>query len=273
MVVKLLIVGCLAALIGVALLGKFAPKKGEREFHVNLSTEDVFLSKAKPQLDTRLERSKSGGTAEFGARTGTEVDARPSLGVPELVTAMSAVLATVPSYVPNLPFMTSLAQAMLANDPGSISFEPMAPNTLGYFTSSDPKRPRIALNSQLQQLYLRGLPIQYIVPVLVHELDHMLAYMQRRYWGRPNHPLEQEAFTTEVFYWYAWTHRFGGGGSGVVDTREEGDDADPEVAAYKKEMARIRKAMKEGKLPDLIRDLYAPKNMGEAPSGTKGRAR
>jgi hypothetical protein len=273
MALKLLIVGCLAALIGAALLSQVSQKKGPREFRVNLSGSQVFLGKEKPRLDTALESSKAGGRAEFGARTGTEVDARPRLGVPELVTAMSAVLATVPSYVPNLPFMTSLAQAMLANDPGAISFEPMAPDTLGYFIPSDPKRPRIALNSQLQDLYLRGLPIQYIVPVLVHELDHMLAYMQRRYWGRQNHPLEQEAFETEVFYWYAWTHRFGGGGSGVVDTREDGDDADPEVAAYKKEMARIRKAMKAGKLPELIRDLYAPKTMRGAPAGSKDRAR
>ncbi|MCX5794254.1 MAG: hypothetical protein NTY77_02005 [Elusimicrobia bacterium] len=271
MVLKVLIAGCLVALIGAALLSQSSPKKGSREFRVNLNSSQVFLGKEEPRLDTALEQKKSGSRAEFGARTGAEVDARPRLTVPDLVTAMSAVVATVPSYVPNLPFMTSLAQAMLANDPGSISFEPMAPDTLGYFTSSDPKHPRIALNSQLQDLYLRGLPIQYIVPVMVHELDHMLAYMQRRYWGHKNHPLEQEAFVTEVFYWYAWTHRFAGGG--VVDARDEPEDPDPEVAAYKKEMARIRKAMKEGRLPELIRELYAPKTMGGETAGTKQRAR
>lgn len=273
MVLKVLIVGCLVALIGAAWLSQVAPGKGSQEFRANLKTGEVFLSKAKPRLNTPLERSRSGGTAEFGSRTGTEVDARPRLTVPELVMAMSAVVATVPSYVPNLPFMISLAQTMLANDPGSIGFEPMAPDTLGVFTPTDPKHPRIALNSQLQDLYLRGLPIQYIVPVLVHELDHMLAYMQRRYWGHQNHPLEREAFTAEAFYWYAWTQRFGGGG--VVDARKDEDDpdADPEVAAYKKEMARIRKAMKEGKLPELIRELYAPKTMGGEPVGNKERAR
>jgi|GEM_PF-4738279 len=271
MALKLLIAGCLAALLGAALLSQASLKKGPREFHASLNSTQVFLGQEKPRLNTPLERSRSGGRAEFGSRTGTEVDARPPLTVPDLVTAMDAVLATVPSYVPNLPFMTSLAQAMLANDPGSIGFEPMAPDTLGVFTPVDPKRPRIALSSQLQELYLRGLPIQCIVPVLVHELDHMLAYMQRRYWGHKNLPLEQEAFATEVFYWYAWTHRFGGGG--VVDARldEDDQDADPEVAAYKKEMKRIRKAMKDGKLPDLIRDLYAPKTMGAAPSGNKDR--
>jgi queuine/archaeosine tRNA-ribosyltransferase len=45
------------------------------------------------------------------------------------------------------------------------------------------------------------------------------------------------------------------------------------VAAYKKDMKRIRQAMKEGKLPDLIRELYAPKTMGADPSGAKNRAR
>jgi hypothetical protein len=192
MVLKVLIAGCLAALIGVALVSQFGPQKGAQEFRANLKTGEVFLSKAKPQLDTPLEHSRSGGTVEFGTHTGAEAVARPPLTVPDLVTAMSAVLAAVPSFVPNLPFMTSLAQAMLANDPGAIAFEPMAANTLGVFTPVDPKHPRIALNSHLQELYLRGLPIQFIVPVLVHELDHMLEYMQRPTGGTTTCPWKRK---------------------------------------------------------------------------------
>ncbi|MBI5240167.1 MAG: hypothetical protein HY926_06820 [Elusimicrobia bacterium] len=271
MVLKLLIAGCLTALIGAALLAQFGPKKSGREFRASLNGSQVFIGKEKPQLDTALEQRRSGSRAEFGARTGTEVDPRAPLTVEDLVAAMSSVLAAVPGYVPNLPFMTSLAGAMLADDPGSIAFSPMPPDTLGRFSTMDPMHPRITLSSQLQQLHLRGLPIEYIVPVLVHELDHMLAYMQRRYWGRHNHPLEEEAFTMEEFYWYAWTRRFGGGG--VVDAREDPEGEDAEVAAFKRDMKRIRKAMKEGRLPELIRELYAPKTMGGAPSGPKERSR
>jgi hypothetical protein len=84
---------------------------------------------------------------------------------------MSAVPATVPSFVPDLPFMNSLAQAMLANDPGSISFEPMAANTLGEFNPGDPKHPHIALNSHLRELYLRGLPLDGPHPRALYAQD------------------------------------------------------------------------------------------------------
>ena len=265
MALKLIIVGCLAALIGTLFISQLSSKKQGREFRVNLSGAQVFLNKAPPaELGGGLEKAKSGGTAEFGARTRTEVDSRPRLTVPDLMAAMTQVLGTVPSYVPNLPFMTGLARVMLVQDPQAIRFEPMPANVLGYFTAADPGHPRIALSSRLQDLYLEGLPVEWIVPVLVHELDHMLAYMQRRYWGRKNLPLEEEAFASQYYYLYALRRKLG---DGFVDARPGEEDEDAEVAAYKREMRRIRKAMLEGKLPQLVRELYAPKTApGQAPA-------
>jgi hypothetical protein len=170
-----------------------------------------------------------------------------------LIRAMKEGMAGVPEYVPNLPFMVSLARSMLAADPNSIRVAPMPQGTLGEFDWNDRNHLQIRLSPDLKRLHQKGVPARLLAPVLVHELDHMLGYLYRRkHPGETRHNAEQSAFRSQGLYVFGLSLR----GKGPDNETVEATDYDPEKKAYMDELRKLRKTMLSGELPQFIKERY-----------------
>lgn len=223
------------------------------------------LSRRKP-TDGHAEQLKAAASAqgdevasvyEKPAPTGAApMDFGPAeLTVEALVRAMEAVIGTVPKFVPTLPVLPGLARQFMRNDPQGITFAPLEPHVLGHFTTADPDKPRIVLNSKLKDLHAKGVPAEALADVLVHELDHALAYFLGKARRRSRNQNEVHAFVAEGYYVTALAKS---GKGGAVDARDD----DPEKDAYYQELKKVRVKLLAGDLPALIRDTYGPEAGG-----------
>lgn len=219
------------------------------------------LTRRGPVRESELDRLKKASANDFNAgskskvKGGELVDSRNALTVPDLLGSMETTLGGVPSYVPSLPFISSLARTMIANDPQSIRFASLPEGTLGRFSASDPMKPQILLSSKLQQYYLNGVPVTLIVPVLVHELDHLLAYILLATRQKPKDEIEERAFRAEGLYLFALRKRLGSSEEDTVDASHF-DPQDGDAHRYAEELKMIRQKLFRGELPDMIKQLY-----------------
>jgi hypothetical protein len=264
---KLFLVFALIFAAGYALLPRKAAGPGPKQ---RAAADWVAgrLDERRPEaalLAGGAEQLKSGGQAQADAVTavyekpsapeGTGPTGPAELTAEILLRAMEQVIATVPKIVPGLPLLPGMARHFMARDPGMISFEPMPPNILGKFTTADPDKPRIVLNKDLQRLHAKGVPPELLADVLVHELDHMLAYLLGRAPRRTRQQNEISAFVAEGYYLTALR----GSGKGAVVDAQPGD---PETEAYYEELKKVRRKLLAGELPQLIRDTYGPEPVG-----------
>lgn len=258
MVAKLLAALLFAAAATVYVVDRELPERAARRAE---SRAYQALQKRGPVRENEIDRLKKVSGDEFnaGARSavkgGTLVDSRSELTISQLMTSMEGTLGGVPSYVPSLPFISSLARTMLENDPRSIRFASLPEGTLGQFRVSDPMKPEILLSSKLQEYYLKGVPATLIVPVLVHELDHLLAYILMATRKKPQTEIEERAFRAEGLYLFALRKKFGTSEEDAVDASHF-DPEDADARRYADELKMIRQKLFRGELPDMIKQMY-----------------
>lgn len=238
-----------------------------REWRVTHKADEVIrkdvLRADEIPLDGEAERVQSGGRVEFSRRTG-EVDNRvppKPLTVENLVAEVARVSRDTPGYVPTVPLMGRLAQAMMNEDPTFITFGDLEPGVKGVFTAGPGHAPKIVLSNDLKRLHDKGVPIATIAPVLAHELDHFFYYLTRDLMRADRHDVEKTAMVSTAAYIEVMKH---GGPGGYTGKKKGGDgDAvdgrkpeDEEVTAYYKFLKKIRASLFGGSVDQLVKDHY-----------------
>lgn len=240
-----------------------------KEWKVSHAADDVIRKKVLKESgrasEGEAERTRSGGELEFGKARGAVESAAPrrELTAEELVGEVARVSKDTPAYVPTVPLMGRLAQAMLREDPAFITFGDLDPGVRGVFiASSDPRQgPKIVLSNDLKRLHDKGVPIAMIAPVLAHELDHFFYYLTRDLMRAKTHEVETKAMVSTAAYLeimkrggprgYTGSDKKKGDGE-AVDAREP----DQEVAAYYRFLKKIRASLFGGKVDELVKENY-----------------
>ncbi len=212
-------------------------------------------------LDGEAERVQTAGRVEFAAAVDSRTPPRP-LTVENLVAEVDRVARTSPDYVPTIPLMGRLAQAMMKEDPTFITFGDLPSGVKGEFTYGPGHAPKIVLSNDLKRLHDKGVPIATIAPVLAHELDHFFFYLTKDLMRAKTHDVEKEAMITTAAYLDVMKR----GGPGGYTAKKKGDgdavdgrkpeEEDPEVAAYYKFLKKIRASLFGGQVDQLVKDHY-----------------
>lgn len=252
-------------IIALALGGAFlATRKAEegavREWKVSHAADQVIVKRVSVP-DGAAERARAQATLRFEEAVDNRPPPRKPLTVESLVAEIVRVSALAPRYVPTVPLMGRLAQAMLREDPGFITFGELEPGVGGVFrwTSDGKGDPKIVLSNDLRRLHEKGVPAALIAPVLAHELDHFFEYMAGRTRTRSRHQIEKSAHVSSAAYLDILRYSGPGGYTGrkkgdgeVVDSRAE----DSEVAAYYRYLRKLRASLFGGRVDELVHEHY-----------------
>jgi len=216
--------------------------------------------------ERELDRLASPGRREEPHDPDEFVDNGRHFSLQELLTVMAISVQSVPSFVPTLPYASVLAQGLFSVTPDAIRVGALQDGALGTYNFHDDRHhPYIVLSEAVPRLYEKGVPLILLVPILAHEIDHFLAYLQKEMPVRSQNEIEERAFKTMALHLFA---------SGDALDREavkaEREGADPEVQEYYRFLKRTRKAFWQGKLPQLVRELYGP-NHGRRYDEPRGR--
>lgn len=260
----------LLAIVALIVGGAFVATRdaGEddiKEWKVSHAADDVIRKKVLQEkdipLDGEAEQTKAAGALEFKKAT-EPVDGRAprrELTAQELVAEVGRVSKDSPAYVPTVPLMGRLAQAMMAEDPTFITFGDLGPGVKGEFRYGPGQDPKIVLSNDLKRLHDKGVPIATIAPVLAHELDHFFWYLTQDLMRAKTHDVEKKAMVSTAAYLEIMKHGGPGGYTGkkkgdgdAVDARPE----DQEVAAYYRFLKKIRASLFGGKVDELVKEHY-----------------
>jgi hypothetical protein len=238
-----------------------------KEWKVSAKADEVIAHKtgAIDYAEGEAERVKGGGTVSFGKAYDT-VDASTPPPPPEPLTAenlvkeVKKVAADTPAYVPTVPLMGRVAEAMLQEDPSFITFGALAPGVLGEFRSGPNQPPKVVLSTDLRRMHEKGVPVAMIAPVLAHELDHFFWYLAKDIRLAKTHDVEKRAMVSTAAYIEVMKH---GGPGGYSANKKKGDgdavDAraeDAEVSEYYKFLKKVRASLFGGQVDQLVKDHY-----------------
>jgi len=248
----------------------------QQKFQERLSDAEAFVWRTAPfhnDLETKikvkgereLDRLGFPGRRENPRDPNEFVDNGRHFSLDQLLAAMAVSVQSVPSFVPTLPYASVLAQGLFSVTPDAIRLGPLDEGTLGVYDYHDRLHPRITLSDAVPRLYEKGVPLVLLVPILIHEIDHFLAYLQKETQVRSPNEIEERAFKTMAL------HLFASGDALDREAVRAERDGDPEVQEYYRFLKRTRKAFWQGKLPQLVRELYGPDPRRDAERPRAGR--